>query len=102
MLTNRDRLIQERENFKKFNELVPPVDRDAAKQEMGTWIANYFDDAGYVNWETQTTMYKSMLMNAFPPIDPLDDVKPDYATMPLDTFEEHVLRFLGILDTHIV
>jgi len=101
MLTSRDLMIAEQENFKKFQELMPKVDRDKAKSEMGTWIADYFDDAGYAHWETQCTMYKSMLMNAFPPIDPLDDVKPDWATMPLEQWEENATKFLAVLDTHI-
>ena len=46
------RLVQE--NFKKYKDLIPTVDRDKAKAEMGAWIADYFDDAGYVNWETQS------------------------------------------------
>lgn len=101
-LTNRELMAQEQENFKKLKDLMPKVDRDKAREEMGTWIADYFDDAGYEGWETQCTMYKSMVLNAFPPIDPLDDLKPDYTTMPLDKFEENMLTFLGILDQHIV
>ena len=33
-------------------------------------------------------MYKSMLMSAFPPIDPLDEKKPDYTTMSIEEIEE--------------
>merc|ERR1711988_1013890 len=77
MLTNRERMAEEQENFKKMMDLIPKPDREKAKLEMGAWIADYFDDAGYQGWEMQCTMYKSMLLNAFPPIDPLDDLKPD-------------------------
>jgi hypothetical protein len=102
ILTNRDLMVQEQENMKKMLDLMPAVDRETAKEEMGAWIANYFDDAGYVHWETQCTIYKSMLMNAFPPIDALDDLKPDYATMPLEQWEENLTKFLSIMDTHLV
>merc|ERR1712196_513940 len=77
------------------------VDRDKAKQEMGAWIADYFDDAGYIGWEKQCQAYKSMLMTAFPPIDPLDDVTPDFGSMPIDKFEGNVLKFLEVMDGHM-
>jgi hypothetical protein len=102
MLTSRELLVKEQEEFRKFNDLVPKVNRDTAKAEMGSWIANYFDDAGYTNWETQCTMYKTMLMNAFPPIDSLNDAKPDWSMMPLELWEKNLTKFLGVLDTHIV
>lgn len=101
MLTSRELMVQEQENWKKAKDLVPKCDRDNAKDEMGTWIADYFDDAGYENWETQTTIYKAMFMNAFPPIDALDDVKPDYASMPLNQWEDNLMKFLSVMDTHI-
>ena len=68
---------------------------------MGAWIADYFDDAGYLNWEQQSRVYKAMLMTAFPPIDPLDDAKPDYGTMPVDVWEDNLTKFLAIMDTHL-
>lgn len=75
--------------------------RDKAKAEMGAWIADYFDDAGYKDWDHMTILFKSMLMDAFPPIDPLDDVKPDYAKMPIDQYEECMLKFLEVMDGHL-
>lgn len=101
MLTSRELMMKEQENFAKYQEMLPKFDRDQAKQEMGTWIADYFDDAGYENWETQTTIYKAMLLNAFPPIDALDDIKPDWATMPLEKWEENLMKFLETMDSHI-
>ena len=26
---------------------------------MGAWLADYFDDAGYITWETQASIYKA-------------------------------------------
>ena len=80
---------------------MPKIDRDQAKAEMGAWIADYFDDAGYQDWEKMSTLYKSMLMNAFPPVDPLDDVKPDYSKMPIDKFEDALMKFLAVMDSHL-
>jgi len=101
MLTNRDMMIQEQENYKKFRALLPQVDRDQAKLEMGTWMADYLDDAGYMDWETQCVIYKSMFMSAFPPIDALDAAKPDFGTMPLAQLEDNVATFLEVMDTHL-
>jgi len=101
LLCNKDLLIQEQKNYKVAQEMMPKVDRDRAKAEMGSWIADYFDDAGYEGWDSQTTIFKAMLMNAFPPIDALDMKKPDYSNMPLDKWEEHLTKFLRIMDGHI-
>jgi len=101
LLSDRKKMLEEQENFKKYQDLVPKVDREHAKAEMGAWIADYFDDAGYQNWEQQSRVYKSMLMTAFPPIDPLDDAKPDYSTMPIDQWEDNLTKFLSIMDTHL-
>merc|ERR1719263_497606 len=74
------------------------VDKEAAKAEMGRWMADYLDDAGYDNWATYPTIYKAMFMNSFPAIDPLDDkmVDPDDADI-----EGLLLGFLKVADGHI-
>ena len=59
-----------------------------------SWIADYFDDAGYQDWEKASVIYKSMLMSAFPPIDPLDEKKPDYTTMSIEEIEEARSRWM--------
>ena len=46
-------------------------------------------------------LYKAMLMNAFPPVDPLDDEKPDYTKMPIDKFEDALMKFLAVMDNHL-
>ena len=94
-------MLEEQKNFKKYQDVVPKVDREKAKAEMGAWIADYFDDAGYLNWEQQSRVCKATLMTAFPPIDPLDDAKADSGTMPVDVWEDSLTKFLAIMDTHL-
>ena len=77
------------------------VDREKAKQEMGAWLADYLDDAGYIDWETQSTFYKAMIMNAFPPIDSLDSARPEYHTMSVEKFEDNMTRVLEVMDSHL-
>ena len=100
-LQDRDKMIQEQKDFKQYKDMIPVPDREKAKQEMGAWIADYFDDAGYVNWEVQSQVFKTMLMTAFPPIDPLDDAKPDYGEMSIDQFEDNLAKVLAIMDEHL-
>merc|ERR1712023_30897 len=101
MLTDRDEMLKQQQMHKMYSELMPKVDRDTAKQQMGAWIADYFDDAGYTDWEKDSTMFKAMLMTAFPPIDALDDEKPDYGSIPIDQWEDHVTKFLSVMDSHL-
>merc|ERR1719253_1850968 len=101
LLSNREQMLEDQKNMAEFAHLMPKPDRNAAKLAMGTWIADYLDDAGYDHWETQAPIYKTMFMTAFPPIDSLDDVKPDYATMPIDEYEDRVAKFLLVLDNHL-
>lgn len=101
MLSDRDKMLKTQEEMRKVQGIVPKPDRDKAKAEMGAWIADYFDDAGYVNWETHCQIYKTMIMTAFPPIDPLDDAKPDFAEMPIDQLEDNLIKFLGVMDEHL-
>jgi len=82
-------------------DLMPRPDREKAKSEMGAWIASYFDDAGYLHWETQTPIYKAMIMTAFPPIDKLDAMKPKFETMPVEQFEENMTKVLQVMDSHL-
>ncbi|CAE7810281.1 unnamed protein product [Symbiodinium sp. CCMP2456] len=68
---------------------------------MGAWLADYLDDAGYIGWEMHASIYKAMVMTAFPPIDVLDGVKPEFHTMPLETFEDLMTRVLEVMDSHL-
>merc|ERR1719305_1188507 len=74
------------------------IDMDKAQNEMGNWLAKYFMDAGYFNWHQFPSMYKVMIMNAFPPVDSLDGKAIDWKTADL----EHLyLGFLKVADSHI-
>ena len=88
ILSDRKKMVEMQEMMKQYGDMMPKVDRAKAKDEMGSWIADYFDDAGYQDWEKASVIYKSMLMSAFPPIDPLDEKKPDYTTMSIEEIEE--------------
>jgi len=101
LLSNREKLIAEQKMFVQYLEMTPKIDREKAKYEMGSWIADYFDDAGYVDWDQNSQFYKAMVMTAFPPIDPLDDAKPDFATMPVETFEKNMMEVLKVMDSHL-
>jgi hypothetical protein len=101
MLSDRRALVQEQQNFKKYMDMVPQVDREKAMKEMGMWIANYFDDAGYINWDTQSPIFKAMIMTAFPPIDPLDAEKPEFQNMGVLEFEHNLTKFLKVMDNHL-
>ena len=68
---------------------------------MGAWIADYFDDAGYKDWEKTAPLYKAMLMNAFPPVTDLNGIKPDFGTMPIDQFENTLMKFLSMIGDHL-
>merc|ERR1712232_608948 len=56
LLTDKDAMIQEQAVMKQLREFMPQRDLEQAKDEMGRWIADYFDDAGYVDWDSQCTM----------------------------------------------
>lgn len=101
LLTNRERMKKEQEMYKAYHEMMPTPNRDAAKLEMGSWIADYLDDAGYVNWETQTQVYKAMFLTAFPPIDALEGEKPDYGTISIEKWEDVLSKFMFVMDMHL-
>lgn len=106
-LTSQEKMDQMRVEMKMTQEWEkainpktnrPNVDKEAAKAEMGSWLADYLDDAGYENWSSYPCIYKAMFINAFPPIDPLDDkvVDPDTADI-----EGLLLGFLDVADKHV-
>ncbi|CAJ1377894.1 unnamed protein product [Effrenium voratum] len=101
ILSNRELLVQEQKKEMAILATQGGVDREQAKKEMGAWMADYFDDAGYIDWETQATFYKAMIMTAFPPIDSLDSVRPEYHTMSVEKFEKNMTRVLEVMDSHL-
>ena len=99
MLTSQEKMDQERIAMKMMREWEEAnVDKNAAKEEMGRWLADYLDDAGYDNWASYPTIYKAMFMNAFPPIDPLDNKAVDYDAADI---EHLATQFLKVADSHI-
>ena len=65
----------------------------AATAEMGQWIAEYLDDAGYQHWDTQSAFMKAIFINAFPPIGELDGTPLTYSQMsPIVTARGSNLR----------
>lgn len=89
---DRDMMVQATEQLQK------QLNMEEQRHEMGQWIADYFMDAGYIHWYMFPQMYKTMLINAFPPIDVLDNQELDMRSADL----EHVyLKFLKVADTHI-
>lgn len=74
------------------------VNIEEQKKEMGQWIARYFEDAGYSTWHTFPQFYKVMLMNAFPPVDPLDGDPIDWKTADI---EKLYMGFLRVADGHV-
>jgi len=102
LLTDRKALLEAQEEEKKLKEASPaPADDSVLKAEMGAWIADYFDDAGYGDWRTYPQVFKAMLMSAFSPIDPLNGDKPDFASMPPEQFENNMTEFLKVMDGHM-
>ncbi|CAE7460779.1 unnamed protein product [Symbiodinium sp. CCMP2592] len=101
LLSNRELLAKEKKEMALWATASSGVDRDRAKNEMGAWLADYLDDAGYIGWEMHASIYKAMVMTAFPPIDPLDGVKPEFHKMSLETFEDNMTRVLEVMDSHL-
>jgi len=89
------------EYFKKLEAALPKADRDVAKSEMGAWVADYFDDAGYIQWERNCKLYKACFIAAFPPVGSMQGKKLSLGDMTPDQFEKTVGEWLKILDGHL-
>jgi hypothetical protein len=98
-LVNKQKMEEERQMWLSMQDFIAETyDLDRESVDMGKWIAAYFNDAGYMNWFQFPQMYKIMVMNAFPPIDPLDNKEIDWKTVDL----EHLyLKFLKVADSHV-
>lgn len=73
--------------------------REESRAEMGRWFADYLDDAGYDTWEAVPYLYKAMIMNAFPPIDPLDEKRAEIKDCA--ELRTGMLAFMKVLDLHL-
>lgn len=71
-----------------------------ARREMGEWICDYLDDAGYEGlWRDRAYLLKAIIMTAMPPLDPLDGKRAAFDNVEeLRTF---VINWLRVLDLHI-
>jgi len=103
-LSSREKMQQELEQYKGIKQfLTTQLDLDAERLAMGKWFADYLDDAGYESWVMMPQLYKAMLMNAFPPIDALDNKmafeEPEKVTVA--QLENMYLKFLKVADSHI-
>jgi len=98
-LTNVEKMEQDRQFMVEMEKHMDQMyNIPEARKEMGCWIADYFDDAGYSSWYQFPQIYKVMIMNAFPAIDELDNKKVDWGTADI----EHLsLKFLKVADSHI-
>ena len=64
-------IVEERRTQRREREAARGSTAAAAREsaaEMGLWIADYFEDAGYEGWDSNPQIFKAMLLNAFPPI----------------------------------
>jgi MFS family permease len=98
-LTENDDIIEKAVEQRKAG-LVDDEVRQRKRREMGEWIADYLDDAGYDNWSVHGHMYKGMIMNAFPPMDKLDNEKASIDSVA--QMRQIMMSFTKVLDMHIV
>ena len=98
-LTSRQRLNAVIERQSKDREASRErYDLDAERTVMIKWITDYLDDAGYDTWYQFPDVYKMFIMDAFPPLEPLDDARGKRQTV--EAMEEHLLKWMRVLDSH--
>merc|ERR1711964_755600 len=98
VLTDPKMIEQEKENNKKMDEMMKEEGQArvvSQRQEMGAWVSDYFDDAGYVSWHMWPQIYKAMIMNAFLPLDALDGNKIDMSNLDV---ENYYVKFMKVTD----
>jgi len=100
-LSDKEALKELRNHFKMYDTLYEAQDNDKAKMEMGSWFADYLADAGYLDWNTNATLYKSMIMTAFPPLLELNTKKLEGGKMPLYQVEECMMKGLDVMDGYL-
>lgn len=74
-------------------------DVDVERQQMGTWLSNYLNDAGYHSWLWYPDIYKAMFMNAFPPVNKLDGKPVEFESV--EDYESYIIKFNGVVKRHI-
>lgn len=105
MLTHRklveESMVLQAAYFKHRAEAASGQSKEEAKVEMGKWMSDYLEDAGYLDWDTQAGMFKTMFINSFPPLTKLDGTPPDYASLPPTEYEDMILSFFAVVNGHI-
>jgi len=71
------------------------------QEEMGRWLGEYFDDAGYEGWKFYPELFKAMVMTAFPPLEALDAKAGTGYDESLENAEEELINFMRVMDQHI-
>merc|ERR1719240_418844 len=101
MLINPQMLAAMKEQLPQQRKLaMESIDIASERLKMGSWIAEYLEDAGYSSWYEHPRIYKTMIMNAFPPLDPLDgkDMLENNEKVNLEQF---LCNWLTIIDSNV-
>jgi len=72
-------------NIKKANE--------EQLADMGKWVADYFESAGYKAWSTSPDLFKIMITTAFPPV-----YNIDFDNAGVEEVETMLLNFQTVLN----
>jgi len=103
IVTNKAMLVEQHGKIKGyFDNIDKNFDKSKEQSEFGKWMADYLDDAGYSTWIQYPDLYKALIMNAFPPLEDLDnltDARQDGFT--LADFENKMLKWMEVMDLHI-
>ena len=66
---------------------------------MGKWFVSYLNDAGYHSWFKHPDIYKMMIMDSFPPLDPLDSQEVSIESEA--QMEGFLIKWLRVFDMHL-
>ena len=103
LLTNKAALIEGHGKIAQYyKDIDANFDQDKERVEFGNWMADYMDDAGYSSWIQYPDMYKALVMNAFPPLEELDDLNFGRTKgLSLADYEIRMMKWMEVLDMHI-
>lgn len=104
-LADRAKMQQYRDNMQAFRERVAKKpgakkEHEQEMEQMGRWLGEYFDDAGYPGWMYFPELFKAMLMTAFPPIEALD-LKAGSNEASIADLEAQQINFLAVMEQHL-
>ena len=103
LVTNKAALVK---GFNGVNQYYKDIDekfdKNKERSEFGQWMADYLDDAGYSSWIQFPDIYKALIMNAFPPLEELDNLTQGrQANFTLADYEAKMLKWMEVMDLHI-